>query len=143
MIRFPEKRILNTEEETTKLAVEFAETIKQGDIIILNGNLGTGKTFFVKQAAKYFKISNVSSPTFSLVNEYEGDLKIYHFDFYRINKAAELYDIGINDYFNDSSAVVFIEWGELIPEILPANRIEIRIKLNKDFSREFIFERKN
>lgn len=142
MISFPDKRIINSEEETTELALELAKTLEPGNIVILNGNLGSGKTFFVKQTAKYFNITNVNSPTFSLINEYEGNLKIFHFDFYRINKAADLYDIGLNDYLNDNSALIFIEWGELFEEVLPQKRIEIRILLKKDFSREFYFEKK-
>ncbi len=142
MIIFPDKKIIKSEEETIKLAVEFAKILEPGNIIVLNGNLGSGKTFFVKQAAKFFHITNVNSPTFSLINEYDGDLKIYHFDFYRINKAAELYDIGLNDYLNDNSALIFIEWGELIEEVLPKKRIEIKIILKKDFTREFYFEKK-
>ncbi|MDR3626417.1 MAG: tRNA (adenosine(37)-N6)-threonylcarbamoyltransferase complex ATPase subunit type 1 TsaE, partial [Ignavibacteriaceae bacterium] len=97
--------------------------------------------FFIRQALKNIGIENVSSPTFAIVNEYVGKFKIYHFDFYRINDSAELFDIGFNDYLNDGDAVTFIEWGNLMPAILPHKRIEISINLKDDFSREFIFEK--
>ena len=126
-----------SEVETKNIAVDFAKDLTNGDVVILNGDLGSGKTFFVKEIGKLFGINNVSSPTFAIVNEYNGRLKIYHFDFYRIEKAEEIFDIGFNDYLNDNEAVIFIEWGELFPEILPGKRYEIKIILNKDFSRTF------
>lgn len=138
---FPYSRDIITEDETRKLAKEFTEAVKPGDVIILDGDLGTGKTFFVKAFAECLGISNVSSPTFALVNEYYGEMKLYHFDFYRIEKAAELFDIGINDYLNDSEAVSFIEWGNLFPEVLPGKRIEIIISMKDDYSRNFKFAR--
>lgn len=138
-MNFPHSRDILTEDETRGLAGELSESVEPGDVIILNGNLGTGKTFFVKAFAKYFGISNVSSPTFALVNEYYGERKIYHFDFYRIEKAAELFDIGINDYLNDNEAISFIEWGNLFPEVLPGKRIEIFITMKDDYSRNFKF----
>ena len=138
-MQYPSKISVNTEEETAELAENFIKTLSPGDVVILNGNLGAGKTFFIKRALKYLGINNVNSPTFAIVNEYSGSRKFYHFDFYRINDIAELYDIGFNDYLNDTDAAVFIEWGNLMPGILPHKRIEINIKLNDDFSREFEF----
>jgi tRNA threonylcarbamoyladenosine biosynthesis protein TsaE len=128
---------VNSEEGTKKFALEFASGLKDGDIIVLNGNLGAGKTFFIREACHYFNISVVSSPTFALINEYKGKKKIYHFDFYRINKIEELYDIGFEDYFNDEGAIVFIEWGNLFPEILPDSRVEINIKTGEENNRTF------
>lgn len=133
-------KILN-EQETIKLAEEFSSTLKGGEFIVLNGNLGSGKTFFIKNILKKLNIHNVSSPTFSLINEYNGKFKVYHFDFYRINNKVELYDIGFDDYLNNEEAIVFIEWGNLFPELLPSKRIEIEIKINEDFSREFEFKK--
>ncbi len=142
-MEFPYHQKVYTEEETKNLAEELAAGLKPGDLVILNGNLGAGKTFFVKQVGNFFKTENVNSPTFALVNQYEGKIKIYHFDFYRINKPVELFDIGFNDYLNDEEAVTFIEWGNLMEEILPKSRIEIEIKLNDDFSRDFFIEKLN
>lgn len=128
-----------SEEETCELADKFSEIIVPGDVIVLAGDLGTGKTFFVKALAKKFGITNVSSPTFAIINEYYGDKKIYHFDFYRIEKASELFDIGINDYLNDTEAITLIEWGNLYPEVLPDKRIEISISMDDDLNRIFKF----
>ncbi len=136
-MEFPYYKKIKSEEETAGIARDFAASLSDGDVVILTGNLGAGKTFFVKQAAKVFGVNNVNSPTFAIVNEYSGSRKIYHFDFYRINKPAELFDIGFNDYLNDPEAVTFIEWGNLMPEVLPEKRIDIIINLNEDFSREF------
>ena len=129
------------EQETEKLAAEFSFLVNPGDLIVLNGNLGTGKTFFIKSLLKSFNINGVSSPTFALVNEYIGEMKFYHFDFYRIEMIKELYDIGFDEYMNDEEAVKFIEWGNLFPLVLPHKRMEIEITLLDDFSRDFYFNR--
>ncbi len=135
-----EKQVLvNSEEETKKLAQEYAAGLGPGDIVILKGNLGAGKTFFIREAVKFFRVTAVSSPTFALVNEYEGNTKIYHFDFYRINRLEELYDIGFEDYLNDEEAIIFIEWGNLFPEILPRKRKEIDIGAGEEQQRTFEF----
>ena len=140
-MNFPYKKKVISEEDTAALAAEFAAFLKGGEVIVLNGELGAGKTFFVKQALRSFGINNVSSPTFALVNEYSDGLKFYHFDFYRINKASEIIDIGFTDYLNDESAVSFIEWGNLLPEVLPESRIEININFKDEMTREFEFVR--
>jgi tRNA threonylcarbamoyladenosine biosynthesis protein TsaE len=128
---------VHSEEGTRKFAKEFAFGLKIGDIIVLNGKLGAGKTFFIREACRYFDVNTVNSPSFALINEYNGKYKIYHFDFFRINKIEELYDIGFEDYFNDGEAVIFIEWGNLFPEILPKKRVEINIKTGKENNRTF------
>ena len=130
-----------TEAETRNIALEFSKDLQKGDVVVLNGDLGTGKTFFVKEIGKIFGINSVSSPTFAIVNEYSGRIKIYHLDFYRIEKLEEIFDIGFNDYINDNEAIMFIEWGELFSEILPHKRFEVIIKLNEDFSRSFKINR--
>ena len=129
-------RLIQNEDDTAALAREFAVELNGGEVVVLNGELGAGKTFFIKKALISFGINNVSSPTFALINEYSGRIKVYHFDFYRINNENELYDIGFDDYLNDPDAIVFIEWGNLFPQILPQKRIEIEIKVLEDFSRE-------
>ena len=136
-MRYPNSLNIFSEAETKNIALEFSKDLKNGDVVILNGDLGSGKTFFVKEIGKLFDINNISSPTFAIVNEYSGRIKIYHFDFYRIEKSDELFDIGFNDYLNDDAAVIFIEWGGLFPGILPGKRYEIKITLNEDFSRTF------
>ena len=133
---FPYKSIVHSEKETVEVAARFAEIIQTSDIIALNGNLGAGKTFLVKNICRKFGIENVSSPSFAIVNEYRGTRKFYHFDFYRINKIVELYDIGFEEYVNDSEAAVFIEWANRVPEILPENRYQVDIEILGELSRE-------
>ena len=135
----PYLRISKSEDDTSAIANEFAANLKSGMIVILNGDLGAGKTFFIKKVLQKFNVTNTNSPTFAIVNEYFGDKAFYHFDFYRINKETELHDIGIEDYFTDEQSIVFIEWGNLFPEVLPKKRIEINISYNDEDEREFKF----
>lgn len=130
----------NSEKDTNDIAVEFSKLIVDGMIISLIGNLGAGKTFFIKRVLEQFDINNANSPTFALVNEYSGKKKFYHFDFYRINKKVELIDIGIEDYFNDDEAISFIEWADLFPDVVPNKRVEIMITVLEDDSRIFYFK---
>lgn len=120
--------VSNSPEETFLIAKNFSNELKAGDIVALNGNLGTGKTIFVKGiCAGLSAEQNPLSPTFSIINEYNGKFKIYHFDFYRIKDIEELYDIGYEDYFNDES-ICLIEWANMFTEILPEKRIEVLIE---------------
>ena len=135
----PYSFISKSEEDTIAIANEFADIVENGMIIILNGNLGSGKTFFIKQVLKKFNVMSANSPTFAIVNEYKGDKVFYHLDFYRINKQTELLDIGIEDYFYDDESVIFIEWGNLFSKILPKKRIEINISYNANDLRVFNF----
>lgn len=132
---------VSTEQETTELANEFSKEISLGDVIVLNGDLGSGKTFFVNKTLLNFKITDVNSPTFAIVNEYEGKVKFYHLDFYRIEKIIELYDIGIEDYFDCKEAISFVEWGNLFNDVLPEKRIEVNFKLNSNFTRDIEFKK--
>ncbi len=134
-MNIPCEVIVNSELDTFKLTKSFAGIVNNGDVIALNGDLGTGKTFFVKSFCSHFGIDNVSSPSFAIVNHYNGTKKIYHFDFYRIKKITELYDLGFEDYLNDKDAIVFIEWAELWNEILPEHFYEIGIKFFNENSR--------
>ena len=130
---FPFSQRLTDESVTKKVAHEFAEILKPGDIIALNGNLGSGKTFFVKAACSYFGVENVSSPSFAIVNTYVGKQIINHFDFYRIKKVEELYDIGFSEYLSDDS-ISFIEWADTFSELLPKSHylVELSIDSNTD-----------
>lgn len=123
----------NSPEETAKIANEFAKTLKSGDCICMYGNLGVGKTAFVQGLAKGLGIEEIlSSPTFTIVNCYEGNLPLYHFDVYRIQDEDEMYEIGYEEYvYGDGVSV--IEWSENIKEILPKNRYEIT--LEKDYEK--------
>lgn len=140
-MEFPYERISSSEEQTKQIALEFLSELKAGDIVVMNGDLGTGKTFFIKKIAEEMGVQNANSPTFAIVNEYDSQPRIYHFDFYRINKVNELHDIGLEDYLTDSEAITFIEWGELLPEVLPSKRYEIKIEQLENEKRKFRFYR--
>lgn len=140
-MNFPFIIITHSEEDTKSVASQFSQVIKPGDIIALNGNLGSGKTFFVKGVCMNFNITAVQSPTFAIVNQYSGDKKVYHFDFYRLRNVEELLDIGFEDYLNDSEAILFIEWADKLKDILPADRYEININFVDEKSREIIIDK--
>ena len=136
-----QKKILSLE-DTISLSNEIAKLLEAGDVVILNGDLGTGKTSLVKYICSNYQITNVSSPSFSIVNEYFGNNKVYHFDFYRIKKIEELYDIGFEDYMIDNDSITFIEWGNLMPEIIPKAHYEIILEFTSDEGRIIkIFEK--
>lgn len=138
---FPCEKISHSEDDTRLIAEEFLTELKPGDVVVLNGALGTGKTFFIKKITEALGITKANSPTFAIVNEYESEpaTRIYHFDFYRINKEAELHDIGLEDYLADNEAITFIEWGELFPDVLPHKRFEIKIEVSENEKRKFSF----
>jgi len=140
-VDYPFEKAIASPEKTKELAEVFANQIYPGQPVILNGELGSGKTFFVKQACSVWGITNVSSPSFSIVNSYNNKRTVYHFDFYRIKNSEELFDIGFNDYLNDTEAIIFIEWGNLIHEVLPKERIEINIEILEDSKRFFRFNK--
>ena len=124
----------HSEDETKEFAFNLASKLSTGDIIVLSGDLGSGKTKFTEGFLKYFNLENeISSPTFTIVNEYKNkDINIYHFDVYRLEDVDEFYAIGGEEYF--SSGICIIEWGEIIEEALPNNYIKITFE--KDISDE-------
>ena len=138
---FPFQRIVSSEEETKIIAEEFASQLTEREIVLLNGELGTGKTFFIKAVCNCLGIDTVSSPTFALVNEYRNNKKIIHFDFYRIKRETELYDIGFEEYLSED-AVIFIEWANMFPDILPRQNLQIDFDFINNTSRNITF-RKN
>ena len=141
MIEYPSVIKITTESETALLASDFVSSCKKGDRIVLNGDLGAGKTFFIKSALTSIGITNVNSPSFAIVNEYQNQFHIYHFDFYRLKNSTELFDIGWHDYVNDDESIMFIEWGNRLPSVLPTERIEISIGILNGTEREFRFEK--
>lgn len=118
-----------SEDETRKFGSKFAERLKGNEIVPVYGELGAGKTQFIKGICLHFGVKQVvNSPTFIIVNEYSSEKieRIFHFDLYRIKTLDELYDIGFDDYLN-SGGLMLIEWPELIEQILPANAVKVFI----------------
>lgn len=142
-MNLPFEQIITKIEQTEFLAGKLSKIIKSNDVIVLNGNLGSGKTTLIKYICVNYGITEVTSPSFSIVNQYYGERKIYHFDFYRLKKVEELYDIGFEDYLNDQDAVIFIEWGNLMQDILPINHYEINIELYSNDKRKIRITRNN
>ena len=126
-------------EDTARIAGELAKGLRGGEFIAMYGELGAGKTAFVQGHAKALGIDRpVTSPTFTIVNEYEGRLPLYHFDVYRIADPDEMYEIGYEDYL-DAGGVCVVEWAELIEELLPDEYIKLTIE--KDNSKGFNYRR--
>ncbi len=134
----------NSVKETQNIAKAFAKELKEGDVICLYGDLGVGKTAFVQGLAKGLGVEDyIQSPTFTIVNCYDGKLPLYHFDVYRIADCDEMYEIGYEEYvYGDGISV--IEWPELIADILPNVRFDITIRkdlnVHTDY-REIIIEK--
>ena len=117
--------VSHNENETKKIAAHLASKLQSGDIIVLSGDLGCGKTKFTEGFLSHWNLDDeISSPTFTIVNEYiKNDTNIYHFDVYRLDDIDEFYAIGGTEYF--LNGICIIEWGELIENILPQNYIKI------------------
>ena len=123
-------------------AREFIQNIGDRTVFAFYGKMGAGKTTFVKAICEELGVEDViTSPTFAIVNEYETSPKpqsIYHFDFYRIKRLEEVYDMGYEDYFY-SGALCFIEWPELIEDLLPEDAVKVTITENADGTRSVTF----
>lgn len=121
-------------EDTLTFAKNFAKDLKKGDVIVLVGDLGSGKTKFTEGVLSFFGIENeISSPTFTIVNEYNTpSVDIYHFDVYRLNNSYDFYNIGGDEYFN--KGICIIEWGEIIEDALPEKYTKITFE--KDLENE-------
>lgn len=127
-----------SEEETFAVGRRFAQNLKKGDVVALQGELGTGKTHLVKGIAEEFGVdkARVQSPTFALINEYLGDIPIYHFDCYRMESVREAIEIGAEEYFY-GDGVCIIEWPERIASILPPETIWIKLESTGKNTRQF------
>jgi tRNA threonylcarbamoyladenosine biosynthesis protein TsaE len=127
-ISLPAEFVCSEEQEIPGIIAQCLPLIQQHRIVTFEGNLGAGKTTFIKYLCSALKSTNhISSPTYSLINEYEAEgAKIFHMDLYRLKSMEEALDIGIEDYFY-SNNYCFIEWPELITPLLPDNFLHIRI----------------
>lgn len=131
------------EEDTEKIAADFAKQLQKGDFIAFFGNLGSGKTAFVRGVASVLcPGARVASPTYAIVNEYRGDIPIFHFDMYRIPDDDSLYSTGFYDYF-ERGGVIFTEWSENIPYALPDDRYDITFEKTGDTGRIITIEKRN
>lgn len=124
------------------VAKQFIDNIGTGKVFAFYGKMGSGKTTFIKAICEELGVTDViTSPTFAIVNEYHSEQTskpIFHFDFYRIKKLEEVYDMGYEDYFY-SGSLCFLEWPELIEEILPADVVKVKIEEQADGSRTVTF----
>lgn len=143
MVNLMKKYITHSEIETEKLGYELAKKLNNNSIVVLSGNLGTGKTRIMRGIAKYFEIENeVSSPTFTIVNEYTPQAnnknvnKIFHFDVYRLSGPEDFEDSIGTDYFYNGLCI--IEWGEIIESILPPSTIYITIDATENENERII-----
>jgi len=122
-------------EHIREAARTFVDAMGDQHVFAFYGSMGAGKTTFIKAICEELGVEDVvTSPTFAIVNEYEGECPIYHFDFYRIKKLEEVYDMGYEDYFY-GDGLCFIEWPEMMEELLPEGTIKVQIKENPDGTR--------
>ena len=130
----------NSELETEQAGERFASTLSDGAVVAMYGELGSGKTAFVRGMARGMGISmRVSSPTFTIVNEYRGDRELIHFDMYRLSSGDELFDIGWEDYLNRGS-VCAVEWSENVEDAFYGDEIIVRFEKTSPTARRIIIE---
>ena len=131
------KIYLENEEQTRDIGFKLGKLLTPKSVVCLIGDLGAGKTTMTQSLAGSLGVDDyITSPTFTIVNEYEGRIPLYHFDVYRIGSSDEMYDIGYEDYIN-GEGVCIIEWANLIEDILPDEYLHIELRY-KDMSREMI-----
>ncbi|MDW5298781.1 MAG: tRNA (adenosine(37)-N6)-threonylcarbamoyltransferase complex ATPase subunit type 1 TsaE [Sedimentibacter sp.] len=132
------KITVNNLQETEKVGKIISQHLEKGTVICLDGDLGVGKTALTQFIAKEFGVKEyITSPTFTIIKEYQGLLPFYHMDVYRIESEDDMYDLGYDEYIY-SEGVTIIEWSEKIVKILPENRINIKIQ-RLDDSRRTLF----
>lgn len=128
--------ILSTcETQTREIAKKYAGTLNRGDVVVLSGELGAGKTAFVKGVADYFGLSGVTSPTYAYLNVY-GDF-IYHYDCYRLSCGDDAVMLGLTDYFGGEN-ICLIEWAENVSDVLPENVKTVKLEKTGENERKII-----
>lgn len=133
-------RITKTVEETEDAGYNLAKGLNAGAVVTLYGDLGAGKTAFVRGMARGLNSnSRVTSPTFTIVNEYSGDLPLFHFDMYRLSSSNELFDIGWEDYLGRGGVCV-VEWSENVSDAFDGSEIKVRIDKLSDTERKITLE---
>ncbi|NMB28243.1 MAG: tRNA (adenosine(37)-N6)-threonylcarbamoyltransferase complex ATPase subunit type 1 TsaE [Tissierellia bacterium] len=125
------RMVLKGLKDTEEFGERLGSLLQGGDVLSLIGDLGAGKTTLTKSIGKGLGVEDyITSPTFTLINEYKGRVWVYHFDVYRLEDEEDLLDLGYEDYFY-SNGVTIIEWADKIKNILPENRIDIKIEKGK------------
>ena len=129
--------VTHSEEDTRSFARSFAAGLRRGDVVALSGELGAGKTQFVKGVCDAFGVrEHVTSPTFVILNRYGGnaadgtEVLLYHLDLYRVKSLEEIYDIGFEEFFY-GTGIALVEWAELLGELLPQRRYDVRLSLGE------------
>ncbi len=134
--------VTNSVEQTEQIAIDFGKTLCGSEVVLLCGEMGAGKTHFVKGLAKGLDIADtITSPTFALHNQYVGRLVLNHFDFYRVDDPAEAEMLGLDEFFYDKGGVSAIEWSQNISYLLPKNCISVTIGKLTENSRQITIER--
>lgn len=132
------KIVLKGLRDTEDFGIKLGKTLKGGDVLSLTGDLGAGKTTLTKSIGKGLGVEEyITSPTFALINEYDGRVKVYHFDVYRLEDVDDLYDLGFEEYFY-SQGVTIVEWGDKIQELLPEYTVHIRIEKGKELNERIV-----
>lgn len=127
--------------ETQMAARRFAKKVKPGSVILLQGDLGSGKTTFVKGLAEGFGVNHgeqVTSPTFVIMRRYKGKIPVYHFDLYRLESEAELEAIGFDEFINDMSAVSCVEWPEKAGRLIPQDALKVQLIITGSHERTIV-----
>jgi tRNA threonylcarbamoyladenosine biosynthesis protein TsaE len=145
--------ITKSPEETIELALKFTKTLKGGEVLAMSGDLGSGKTTFMKGLAEGLKVNEtITSPTFVLLKSYPGKIsppaggnkiELVHVDAYRTDSIEDIKSVGIEDFFNRDDVILAIEWAEKIEEILPKNTKWINFKYKNEKEREIDFDTTN
>ena len=131
------KTVVKGLEETKKLANDFAAKLKGGEVVLLNGDLGAGKTTFTQFVFASLGVKEVvSSPTFAILKSYQGKFKLHHFDTYRIT-TEEAIESGFDEIFEEKDSIKFVEWSENIAPLIPKDVIIVNIKYLSESEREF------
>ena len=130
----------NSEEETENIGASFARQLSPGSVVAMYGDLGAGKTAFVRGMVKGLEINaKVSSPTFTIVNEYLGERELYHFDVYRLSSSDELFDIGWEDYLSRGGICV-LEWSSIVEDAFDGSEIRVEIEKISDSERKITID---
>ena len=131
--------ITNSPEETKKIGKEVGKLARPGDLLAFYGELGAGKTCFIQGISQQLEVKDyVTSPSFTIINEYQGKIPIYHFDLFRLNSAEEILELGYEEYFYGEGLTV-IEWAEKIEQLLPREHLKIDIKFKDRYERIITF----